>query len=76
MTMTDITVKKTYVTPDIYRASFICNAISSLTFTFLSAANVIEKGVTHIGNYPLGLLALVFGSAAVYSFVKYRTNRF
>ncbi|MBR3463946.1 MAG: hypothetical protein IKH23_02610 [Clostridiales bacterium] len=74
--MTDITVKNTHVTPDIYRTSYICNLISSLTFTFLTAANVIEKGVTHIENFPLGVLALIFGSAAVYSFVKYRKGRF
>ena len=74
--MTDITVKNTHVTPDIYRSSFICNSISSLTFTFLTAANVIENGVTHIENFSLGVLALIFGSAAVYSFVKYRTGRF
>jgi hypothetical protein len=73
--MTDITVKNTHVTPDIYRSSYICNSISSLTFTFLTAANVIENGVTHTGNFPLGVLALFFGSAAVYSFVKYRISR-
>lgn len=73
--MTEMTFKKTYVTPDIYRSSFICNSISSLTFTFLTAANVIENGVTHVETFPLGVLALIFVSAAVYSFVKYRTSR-
>ena len=73
--MTTITAKNTYVTPDIYRSSFICNSISSLTFTFLTTANVIENGVAHIENLPFGVIALIFGSAAIYSFVKYRTSR-
>ena len=72
--MSDLVTGSIKSAKETYKVSLICNTISSLTFVFLTAANMIEKGFFSIGNYALGIFAAVFAFLALFSLAKYRAS--
>ena len=74
--MTDMVTNNVVTTKETYKVSLICNTISSLTFAFLTTANIIENGLTSMTNVPFAIFAMVFGGVALFSAVKCRTSKF